>query len=56
MKEKQGESGKENGFLYTFDAGNPDFLLVGMVEDVNGRGGSGLVIKQLKPLVESMYK
>lgn len=56
LKEKQGESGKENGFLYTFDADNPDFLLVGMVEDVNGRGGSGLVIKQLKPLVESMYK
>lgn len=56
LKQKQGESGKENGFLYTFDADNPNFLFVGMIEDVNGRGGSGLVIKQMKPLIESMFK
>ncbi|MBK2002057.1 penicillin-binding transpeptidase domain-containing protein [Listeria ivanovii subsp. londoniensis] len=56
LKEKQGEDGLENGFVYAFDADNPDYLMVGMIENVKGRGGSGLVIDKLKPVIESMYK
>lgn len=55
LKEKQDEDGLENGFVYAFDADNPNYLMVGMIENVKGRGGSGLVIDQLKPVVESMY-
>ncbi|PCY04886.1 penicillin-binding protein 3, partial [Listeria monocytogenes] len=32
------------------------YLMVGMIENVKGRGGSGLVIDKLKPVIESMYK
>ncbi|EAF0745603.1 penicillin-binding transpeptidase domain-containing protein [Listeria monocytogenes] len=56
LKEKQGEDGLENGFVYAFDADNPNYLMVGMIENVKGRGGSGLVIDKLKPVIESMYK
>ncbi|PZG33330.1 penicillin-binding protein [Listeria ivanovii] len=56
LKEKQGEDGLENGFVYAFDADNPDYLMVGMIENVKGRGGSRLVIDKLKPVIESMYK
>ncbi len=56
LKEKQGEDGLENGFVYAFDADNPNYLMIGMIENVKGRGGSGLVIDKLKPVIESMYK
>ncbi|WP_088810202.1 MULTISPECIES: penicillin-binding transpeptidase domain-containing protein [Listeria] len=55
LKQKQGEDGLENGFLYAFDAENPNYLILGMIEDVKGRGGSSLVIDKLKPVIESMY-
>ncbi len=55
LKQKQGEDGLENGFLYAFDADNPNYLILGMIEDVKGRGGSSLVIDKLKPVIESMY-
>ncbi|EUJ20588.1 penicillin-binding transpeptidase domain-containing protein [Listeria aquatica] len=51
LKQKQGEDGDENGFLYAFNADHPDALLVGMVEDVKGRGGSSLVIDRLKNVI-----
>ncbi|MHC5281112.1 penicillin-binding protein PBP4(5) [Listeria kieliensis] len=51
LKQKQGEDGDENGFVYAFNADQPDALLVGMVEDVEGRGGSSLVIDHLKAVI-----
>ncbi|WP_239257147.1 penicillin-binding protein PBP4(5) [Listeria ilorinensis] len=56
LKLKQGEDGKENGFVYAYDADTPNYLMVGMIENVKGRGGSGLVIEKLKPVVEMMYQ
>ncbi|WP_311773252.1 penicillin-binding protein PBP4(5) [Listeria booriae] len=56
LKQKQGESGLENGFLLAFDSDNPQYLMLAMIEDVNGRGGSGLVIDKMKPVIESFYK
>lgn len=55
LKQKQGEDGLENGFLYSFDADNPNYLMLGMIENVKGRGGSSLVIEKLKPVIDSMY-
>lgn len=55
LKKKQGEEGLENGFLLAFDSKNSNYLLVGMIEDVKGRGGSGLVIEKMKPVIESFY-
>ncbi|MBC1418228.1 penicillin-binding protein PBP4(5) [Listeria fleischmannii] len=55
LKQKQGEDGLENGFLYAFDADNPNYLMLGMIENVKGRGGSSLVIEKLKPVIDSMY-
>ncbi|EUJ33199.1 penicillin-binding protein [Listeria floridensis FSL S10-1187] len=54
LKAKQGEDGLENGFVYAFDADHPDFLIVGMIENVKGRGGSGLVIEKLKPAITAL--
>ncbi|WP_311772350.1 penicillin-binding protein PBP4(5) [Listeria rocourtiae] len=56
LKQKQGESGLENGFLLAFDSDQPNYLMLAMIEDVNGRGGSGLVIDKMKPVIESFYK
>ncbi|EUJ39779.1 penicillin-binding protein [Listeria weihenstephanensis FSL R9-0317] len=56
LKQKQGESGLENGFLLAFDSDKPDYLVLAMIEGVNGRGGSGLVIEKMKPVMESFYK
>lgn len=56
LKKKQGEDGLENGFLLAFDTNNSNFLLVSMIEDVKGRGGSGLVIDKMKPVIESFYR
>ncbi|WP_343064822.1 penicillin-binding transpeptidase domain-containing protein [Listeria rustica] len=56
LKQKQGESGLENGFLLAFDSDKPDYLVLAMIDGVNGRGGSGLVIDKMKPVIESFYK
>lgn len=54
LKLAKGESGQENGFVITFDP-NASFVLVAVVEKVNGRGGSHYVVNKLHPFLQQ-YK
>ncbi|MFS0657040.1 penicillin-binding transpeptidase domain-containing protein [Bacillus sp. 179-C3.3 HS] len=57
LKSKQGATdGTENGFLLAYDAKKENYLLVGMIEGVKDRGGSGLVIQKMKPIISSFYE
>ncbi|MFP7241080.1 penicillin-binding transpeptidase domain-containing protein [Bacillus altitudinis] len=57
LKSKQGATdGTENGFLLAFNPKKEDYVLVGMIEGVKNRGGSGLVIQKMKPVIASFYK
>ncbi|MGE6631678.1 penicillin-binding transpeptidase domain-containing protein [Bacillus sp. NPDC077027] len=57
LKSKQGATdGTENGFLLAFNPKKEDYLLVGMIEDVKDRGGSGLVVQKMKPVIASFYQ
>jgi len=51
LKQKKGELGKENGWYAAFPADDPQLLLVMMVEDVRGRGGSHV----LDPMVRRIF-
>lgn len=57
LKSKQGATdGSENGFLLAFNPKKEDYVLVGMIEGVKNRGGSGLVIQKMKPVIASFYQ
>ncbi|MDM5297184.1 penicillin-binding transpeptidase domain-containing protein [Bacillus pumilus] len=57
LKSKQGATdGTENGFLLAFNPKKEDYVLVGMIEGVKDRGGSGLVIEKMKPIIASFYQ
>lgn len=50
LKQKKGEAGKENGWYAAFNVDDPKLLLVMMVEDVRGRGGSHVLDAKIKRL------
>ncbi|QRG66761.1 penicillin-binding transpeptidase domain-containing protein [Brevibacillus choshinensis] len=48
LKQKKGELGQENGWYAAFSVDDPKLLLVMMVEDVRGRGGSHVLDSKVK--------
>ncbi|MED4584302.1 penicillin-binding transpeptidase domain-containing protein [Brevibacillus choshinensis] len=48
LKQKKGELGQENGWYAAFNLDDPKLLLVMMVEDVRGRGGSHVLDSKVK--------
>lgn len=56
LKNKKEQKGQENGWLVTFDTAESKLLIAMMVERVEGRGGSGYVVKKARPVLEEYYK
>ncbi|WP_312470482.1 penicillin-binding transpeptidase domain-containing protein [Neobacillus sp.] len=48
IKQKQGETGAENGWFIAYNADSPSLMVAMMVEDVQGRGGSQVPVKKVK--------
>ncbi|EKN66518.1 peptidoglycan glycosyltransferase [Neobacillus bataviensis LMG 21833] len=48
MKQKQGETGAENGWFIAYNPDTPNLMVAMMVEGVQGRGGSGIPVKLVK--------
>ncbi|WP_066070567.1 penicillin-binding transpeptidase domain-containing protein [Neobacillus soli] len=48
LKQKQGETGTENGWFIAYNTKSPSLMVAMMVEDVLGRGGSGIAVKKVK--------
>ncbi|MFJ7726082.1 penicillin-binding transpeptidase domain-containing protein [Neobacillus sp. NPDC097160] len=48
IKQKQGETGVENGWFIAYNTNEPRLMVAMMVEDVQGRGGSGIPVKLVK--------
>ena len=48
IKQKQGETGVENGWFIAYNTNEPSLMVAMMVEDVQGRGGSGIPVKLVK--------
>ncbi|MFT8322650.1 MAG: penicillin-binding transpeptidase domain-containing protein [Bacillus sp. (in: firmicutes)] len=52
LKAKQGEKGTENGWYVAYNKKDKDLLISMMIEGVQGRGGSSLVVKKVKNILE----
>ncbi|RUS46454.1 penicillin-binding transpeptidase domain-containing protein [Cohnella sp. AR92] len=52
LKASKGAQGQENGWFVGFDADNPQLLISMMIENVQGRGGSGYVAPKVKRIFE----
>ncbi|HWJ78094.1 MAG TPA: penicillin-binding transpeptidase domain-containing protein [Niallia sp.] len=52
LKEKQGQKGTENGWYVTYDKKNKDLLIAMMLEGVQDKGGSSIVVKKVKSILE----
>lgn len=48
IKQKQGETGTENGWFIAYNTESPNLMIATMVEGVEGRGGSGIPVKIVK--------
>jgi penicillin-binding protein 3 len=48
FKEKQNEAGRENGWFVAYNTNNPSLLVAMMIEHVEGRGGSKVVVEKVK--------
>lgn len=53
FKEKQTEAGKENGWFVAYNTDNPSLLIAMMIENVEGRGGSKVVVEKVKRVFET---
>lgn len=53
FKEKQNEAGKENGWFVAYNTDNPSLLIAMMIEHVEGRGGSKVVVEKVKRVFEN---
>jgi penicillin-binding protein 3 len=53
FKEKQNEAGKENGWFVAYNTDNPSLLIAMMIESVEGRGGSKVVVEKVKRLFQT---
>ncbi|WP_018664790.1 penicillin-binding transpeptidase domain-containing protein [Heyndrickxia acidiproducens] len=49
-KSKTDTKGKENGLFVAYDTNQQDVLVAMLVEDVKGRGGSGIAVKKVSAL------
>jgi penicillin-binding protein 3 len=54
IKQKQGETGTENGWFVAYNVNSPNLLIAMMVENVQNRGGSQIPVKLVKGIVEGM--
>ncbi|WP_339063004.1 penicillin-binding transpeptidase domain-containing protein [Tepidibacillus marianensis] len=52
IKEKQGETGTENGWFVAMNTDNPRLEIVMMIEDVQNRGGSHYVVPKVKSIFQ----
>lgn len=52
IKEKQGETGTENGWFVAVDVDNSKISLAMIIENVQGRGGSGIPTNMVKNILE----
>ncbi|MCH6267432.1 penicillin-binding transpeptidase domain-containing protein [Neobacillus citreus] len=48
FKQKQGETGLENGWFIGWNVNSPNLMVAMMVENVKDRGGSGIPVKMVK--------
>ncbi|WP_408006344.1 penicillin-binding transpeptidase domain-containing protein [Pseudalkalibacillus sp. A8] len=55
-KSKEDKTGTENGWFVGFNTGEPNLLLVMMIEDVKQRGGSGYVIPKARNVFKSLQE
>jgi len=53
FKEKQNEAGKENGWFVAYNTDNPTLLVAMMIENVEGRGGSKVVVEKVKRVFQT---
>jgi penicillin-binding protein 3 len=53
FKEKQNEAGKENGWFVAYNMDNPSLLVAMMIENVEGRGGSKVVVEKVKRVFQT---
>lgn len=53
FKEKQNEAGKENGWFVAYNTDNPSLLIAMMIEHVEGRGGSKVVVEKVKRVFQT---
>jgi penicillin-binding protein 3 len=52
IKQKQGETGTENGWFIGYNTESPSLMVAMMVENVQGRGGSLVPVKKVKKVFE----
>nr|WP_251552320.1 penicillin-binding transpeptidase domain-containing protein [Neobacillus muris] len=50
IKQKQGETGTENGWFIGFNPDSPDLMIAMMIENVQGRGGSSVAVNKVKDI------
>ena len=48
LKVKQGEKGTENGWFVAYNTENPSLLVAMMIEGIQDKGGSGIVVEKVK--------
>lgn len=53
FKEKQNEAGKENGLFVAYNTDNPSLLVAMMIENVEDRGGSKVVVEKVKRVFQT---
>ncbi|MFJ7683258.1 penicillin-binding transpeptidase domain-containing protein [Peribacillus butanolivorans] len=56
IKASKNSNGTENGWFVAMDTEDPELLMTWMIEDVKGRGGSHLVVDQMKPILKKYLK
>jgi penicillin-binding protein 3 len=54
IKQKQGETGTENGWFIAYNTKTPNLLIAMMIENVQNRGGSMVPVKKVKNLFMSV--
>ncbi|WML24515.1 penicillin-binding transpeptidase domain-containing protein [Neobacillus sp. OS1-33] len=52
IKQKQGETGTENGWFIGYNTESPNLMVAMMIENVQGRGGSQVPVKKVKRVFE----
>lgn len=56
MKLVKNSTGTENGWFVALDTKNSNLIMAWMMEDVQGRGGSHLVVDKMKPVLNKYVK
>jgi penicillin-binding protein len=54
IKQKQGETGTENGWFVTYNVNSPNLMVAMMVENVQNRGGSSIPVNLVKGIIEGI--